>query len=126
MRDIRDAQPYQRYLAGLERGALVYQHCSECQKAIFYLRIGCPFCGSLELALKDSQGLGTLYSVSVVYDKSQNYNLVMVDLDEGFRMMSTVPACETPAIGQRVQARVERLAEQEPRIVFDLTEGAAA
>ncbi|MNJ72456.1 hypothetical protein D3C77_691070 [compost metagenome] len=77
----------------------------------------------MELELRDSQGLGTLYSSSVVFDKEQNYNLVLVDLDEGFRMMSTVPGCDEPPIGARVRARVERTEGAEPRIVFDLNEG---
>lgn len=123
MTDIREREPYQRYLEGLARGALVYQHCQECERAVFYLRPSCPHCGSVELELRDSQGLGTLYSVSVVFDKERNYNLALVDLDEGFRMMSTLPNCEEPAIGARVQARVEHLEGEEPRVVFDLNEG---
>jgi len=124
MADIRELAPYQRYVEGLERGALVFQHCNGCGKAVFYLRPCCTRCGSTELELRDSAGQGTLYSASVVYDKERNYNLVLVDLDEGFRMMSTVPGCEEPPIGARVIARVERLDAEEPRVVFDLAEGA--
>jgi uncharacterized OB-fold protein len=123
MTDVFETEPYQRYLEGLERGVLVYQHCNECHTAIFYPRPGCPFCGAVDLQLRDSKGSGTLYSVSVVHDKTQNYNLVLVDLDEGFRIMSTVVDCEAPSIGARVKGRVEHLPEQEPRVVFDLCEG---
>ncbi|MNG20146.1 hypothetical protein D3C84_1043730 [compost metagenome] len=59
----------------------------------------------------------------MIYDKEHHYNLVLVDLDEGFRMMSTVPGCDAPPIGARVRARVERLEGEEPRVVFDLNEG---
>lgn len=124
MAEIREQAPYQRYLEGLARGALVYQHCQECSRSVFYLRLSCPQCGSVNLELRDSRGLGTLYSSSVVFDKEHNYNLVLVDLDEGFRMMSTVPDCEDPPIGARVSARVERIDGEEPRVVFDLNEGA--
>ncbi|SEN42873.1 hypothetical protein SAMN04487857_11664 [Pseudomonas sp. ok272] len=123
MPDIREQAPYQRYLEGLSRGALVYQHCHECGQAVFYLRPCCSRCGSVELQLRDSLGLGTLYSSSVIFDKERNYNLVLVDLDEGFRMMSTVPGCDAPSIGARVRARVERLEGEESRVVFDLTDG---
>ncbi|WP_223444056.1 Zn-ribbon domain-containing OB-fold protein [Pseudomonas sp. BF-R-19] len=123
MNDVREPAPYQRYLEGLARGALAYQHCHDCDQAVFYLRPCCPHCGSVELGLRDSQGLGTLYSSSVVYDKEHHYNLVLVDLDEGFRMMSTVAGCDAPPIGARVRARVERLDGEEPRVVFDLNEG---
>ncbi|POF42389.1 hypothetical protein B0D71_13280 [Pseudomonas laurylsulfativorans] len=126
MTDIHERAPYQRYLEGLARGALVYQHCKGCQRAVFYLRPCCPACGSVQLVLRDSQRLGTLYSSSVIYDKEHNYNIVLVDLDEGFRMMSTVVDCEAPAIGARVKGRVEQLAGQEPRVVFELIEGVVA
>ncbi|MCY1188601.1 hypothetical protein D9M73_297290 [compost metagenome] len=59
----------------------------------------------------------------MVFDKEHHYNLVLVDLDEGFRMMSTVAGCDAPPIGARVRARVERLEGEEPRVVFDLNEG---
>lgn len=123
MTEIHETVPYQRYLEGLERGALVFQHCQGCGQAVFYLRSCCTRCGSQELVLRDSRGQGTLYSASVIYDKEHNYNVVLVDLDEGFRMMSTVPGCEEPSIGARVIARVERLDGAEPRVVFDLAEG---
>ncbi|EPL15598.1 Zn-ribbon domain-containing OB-fold protein [Pseudomonas sp. CF161] len=123
MIDIHERAPYQRYLEGLTRGALVYQHCAQCQRAVFYLRVCCPACGSVQLTLRDSQGLGTLYSTSVVFDKEHNYNVVLVDLDEGFRMMSTVLDCAEPSIGARVKARVEHQQGAGPRVVFELTEG---
>lgn len=123
MLDIRERAPYQRYLEGLSRGALVYQHCNACDRAVFYLRPCCPACGSADLELRDSQGLGTLYSSTQVYDKEQNYNLVLVDLDEGFRMMSTIVDCETPSIGARVKAHVEHNHGADPRVVFKVNTG---
>lgn len=124
MADEFEVAPYQRYVEGLKRGALLYQHCHGCQKAVFYPRPGCPHCGSTALEFKESANLGTVYSVSVVFDKTQNYNLVLVDLDEGFRLMSTVLNCEEPAIGARVKGYVEAVEGQQPRVVFDLVEGA--
>jgi hypothetical protein len=123
MLEILECGPYQRYLEGLARGALVYQHCNACSRAVFYLRPCCPACGSVDLQLCDSMGLGTLYSASLVYDKEHDYNLVLVDLDEGFRMMSTVVDCEMPSIGARVKARVEHKDGSDPRVVFELSAG---
>lgn len=124
MLDVREHAPYQRYVEGLARGVLVYQRCQSCERAVFYPRTSCPACGSVELQLQDSEGLGTLYSSSVIYDKDQDYNVVLVDLDEGFRMMSTVIGCDAPVIGARVQARVEHNEGLDPRLVFELTQGA--
>ena len=48
-----------------------------------------------------------------------------MDLDEGVRLMSTLPAVETASIGARVKARIETT-EDGPRVVFDLIEEGAA
>lgn len=122
MGDEFEVAPYQRYLEGLDRGVLLYQHCHTCEQAVFYPRPGCPHCGGLTLELRESCGLGTLYSASVVHDKTQNYNLVLVDLDEGFRLMSTLPEVEQPRIGARVRGRIEAIEGQQPRVVFDPVE----
>lgn len=126
MHDVRERAPYQRYVEGLERGVLIYQRCQGCERAVFYPRTNCPVCGSLDLQFHDSRGLGTLYSSSVIFDKDQDYNVVLVDLDEGFRMMSTVIGCDVPDIGVRVKARVEHSDGMDPRLVFELAQGAQA
>lgn len=117
---------YQDYLAGVARGALVYQHCGGCNRAVFYLRPCCPHCGSEDLTLRDSQGTGTVYSATLIHDREQNYNLVLVDLDEGFRMMSSVPETGLPGIGARVSAYVEHAEGIEPRVMFKLQPGETA
>lgn len=126
MLDIRERAPYQRFVEGLERGVLTYQRCLACTRAVFYLRTCCPGCGSVELELNVSQGLGTLYSSTVIFDKEQDYNVVLVDLDEGFRMMSTVIDCHAPSIGDRVQAQVESQENVGPRVVFQRVQGTPA
>lgn len=53
-----------------------------------------------------SAGLGTVYSTTVVRPRGgEPYNIVLVDLDEGFRMMSAVVgvAPEAVEIGARVR-----------------------
>lgn len=45
--------------------------------------------------------------------------MALVELDEGVRMMSTLPGIETAEIGARVRARIEDT-EEGPRVVFDL------
>jgi len=126
MSDIRERAPYECFVEGLNRGVLTYQRCQRCIKAVFYLRTNCPGCGSVELELNESRGLGTLYSSSVIFDKEQAYNVVLVDLDEGFRMMSTVIDCLSPTIGDRVQAHVEAQEGADPRVVFQRIQGVSA
>jgi uncharacterized OB-fold protein len=51
-----------------------------------------------------SAGRGTVYATTVVHRRDATENIVLVDLDEGFRMMSTVVgvAPEEVAVGARV------------------------
>jgi hypothetical protein len=51
-----------------------------------------------------SAGRGTVYAATVVHRREETDTIVLVDLDEGFRMMSTVVgvAPEEVAIGARV------------------------
>jgi hypothetical protein len=71
----------------------------------------CPLCGSDDLALVAPTGLGTVYSVTTVRrkpDAGGDYNVCLIDLDEGVRLMSRVDMDPVDAVqvGQRVQARV--------------------
>ncbi|MEV8635630.1 OB-fold domain-containing protein [Streptosporangium sp. NPDC051023] len=106
--------------AGAEsaEGTVPFQRCDDCRAAVFYPRTLCPACGSTRLSWSRSAGLGTVYSASVLSPRDGlPYPVVLVDLDEGFRMMSTVvgvPADEV-RIGTRVRARVE---PDGPRVVF--------
>ena len=60
----------------------------------------------------EASGRGTVYSTSIVRPKPTEaaHNVVLVDLDEGPRLMSRVEgvAPEQVVIGMRVVARIER------------------
>ena len=99
---------YRRYL---ESGLLGFQRCAGCGAAVFYPRVVCPLCGGPDLAWQTSSGRGVVYATTAVYRREGDpYNVVLVDLDEGFRMMSrveSVPA-EDVEIGTRVRLRLDR------------------
>ena len=67
-------------------------------------------------------GRGTVYSTTVIRQKppTPNYNLALIDLAEGPRMMSRVEgiAPEAVKIGMAVRARVIRENDQ-PLVVFE-------
>lgn len=99
------------YQAELDAGRFCIQHCPQCQHHVFTPRELCPHCGAGGLGWVRASGLGTVYSTSTVArkpDAGGNYNVALIDLDEGVRMMSRVEgvAPEDVAIGQRVQAHV--------------------
>lgn len=102
-----DAKPYWDAAA---RGELAYQRCTSCDAAVFFPRSICPACGTGNPAWHVSAGTGTVHACSVVhrappaYQDKAPYAVVLVDLDEGFRMMSGMVDCdpESVAIGDRV------------------------
>jgi uncharacterized OB-fold protein len=94
------------YQQMLGQGALGYQRCEACEQVVFYPRVLCTACGSDALTWHASQGRGSVYSTTTVRVRNgDDYNVSLVDLDEGFRMMTNVVdlAPSEVSIGQRVQ-----------------------
>jgi len=99
------------YRTQLDQGRFLIQRCVPGQHSIFYPRMICPHCGSDQLEWFAPSGRGTVYSTTVVRRKAEHggdYNVALVDLDEGVRMMSRIEglAPEAVAIGMPVQAKV--------------------
>ena len=98
--------------AALDQGNFLIQHCSQCTRHIYFPRELCPHCGSDQVQLVAPSGLGTVHAITTVRrkpDAGGDYNVSLVDLDEGVRLMSRIANLPVDAvrIGQRVQARVQ-------------------
>jgi uncharacterized OB-fold protein len=101
------AMVYRRYL---ESGVLGFQRCAGCGAAVFYPRVLCPVCGGADLTWETSSGRGVVYATTAVYRRDGDpYNVVLVDLEDGFRMMSRVDGVppERVGVGTRVMLRLE-------------------
>jgi uncharacterized OB-fold protein len=83
-----------------------YQRCEDCGAAIHPPRVTCPVCGSRRLADARSAGRGVVYSTTTVHAREGPRNVVLVDLAEGFRVMSEVAgvASDDVRIGMAVHA----------------------
>jgi uncharacterized OB-fold protein len=114
-----------QYQQALDEGRLVIQHCGGCGRAIHFPREVCPHCGSIDLKLVDAKGGGTVYAVTTVRRKADaggDFNVSLIDLDEGPRLMSRVAnvSPDQVRIGQRVKARVSQ-EQGVSLLVFDAT-----
>jgi uncharacterized OB-fold protein len=103
--------PEKHYLDALAAGRFAIQKCAACAKHVFYPRVVCPHCGAGELGWVAPCGRGTVYSTTVVRRKPADggdYNVCLVDLAEGVRMMSRVVsiAPQDVKIGMSVKARI--------------------
>lgn len=100
---------YDQYL---EEGSLAYQHCTTCDAAVFPPRVLCPelTCSGSTLEWRTSSGGGTVHSVTWLRPRDRDpYNVVLVDVDEGFRMMSNVVGSDDVTIGTRVHGSIKEV-----------------
>ncbi len=110
---------YQEFLA---QGEFRIQQCDACARHVFYPRVLCPHCGSTQLGWRMASGNGVVYACSVIMGKpgtDSDYAVVLVDLQEGVRLMSHVVDCDQHAvtIGMPVSARIIEK-EGKPLVVF--------
>lgn len=104
----------------LQKGEFKLQRCMDCHKHIFYPRLICCHCGSQKLDWIPALGLGVVYSTSVPRGMPEGeYNISLIDLDEGPRMMSRVVgiAPEQVSIGMVVQAFIGEI-DKTPVVLF--------
>lgn len=114
--------PLAVYQEALAQGRFVIQQCKGCGKHVFYPRVLCPHCGAAELKWVEPTGRGIVYSTSVVRqkpDKGGDYNVALVELDEGPRMLSRVMDVDPDKvkIGMKVSAHIALL-DGNPAVVF--------
>lgn len=111
--------PEAYWRSALADGRFLLQRSVVTGAVIFPPRLALPGEGPLEWF--EACGKGTVYAVTVVHRLSPegNYNVVLVDLAEGPRMMSRVEEADASAvtIGLAVQAQIVETAEG-PVVVF--------
>ena len=93
---------------------------------VFYPRLAAPGTGGA-LQWEVSAGLGTVYATTTLHPRNADaYDVSLIDLDEGFRMMSRVEGIDPQdvRIGMRVKVRMVPAGDQPAYPVFDPMEDA--
>jgi hypothetical protein len=106
----------------LRGGRFMLQRARASGTFVFPPRIAVPGSGEGDLQWVEASGRGTVFATTVVRGRppSADYNVALVALEEGPRLMSTVLGV-APAdvrIGLAVQARIDA-ADEGPRLVFE-------
>lgn len=115
---------YRRYL---DSGKLGFQWCGDCEAAVFYPRVLCPGCGGGALEWRESAGRGTVYATTAVHRRdAEPYNVSLIGLDEGFRMMSRVENVPAEEVGIGLRVRFDIRTEGGETVAVFLPEGEAA
>lgn len=105
------------YLEGLALGELRFQRCTACGRAQRLARHACAWCGAPEPRWQSAAGTGTVFALTEVRRAPTDtfralvpYTLVLVDLDEGARLMGHGTA--GLRIGDRVRGQCTEIAGQ--------------
>jgi uncharacterized OB-fold protein len=92
---------------------IVFDHCRQCRANWYFKRELCPYCGAAQPERRVASGVGVVYAVTVVQRAPSAalraeapYTIVLVDADEGFRMMAH--AAPGIAIGAKVRTRFKQ------------------
>ncbi|GGE27669.1 hypothetical protein GCM10011360_14860 [Primorskyibacter flagellatus] len=102
-----------------------YQHCTACGQIQYFDRPFCAACGSSDVAQRDARGTGAVAAATMLHRAPSKemahlvpYEILLVDMDEGFRAMARGPGGSV--IGQRV-----RLTRAEDGLLHATAEGTA-
>ena len=109
MQSLKEQSPLGVFIEHCKKGELAYQVCTDDNSPVFFPRAIAPKSGSTNLEWRVAKGLGTVHATTVVYTKDKPpHNVALIDVDEGFRLMSRVEEIEPMAvkIGMRVRFRV--------------------
>lgn len=109
-------RPEHDYKQFLNEGRFMILRSRTSGRYIFYPRVAEPGSGDTDLEWVPASGHGVVYSTSVMRERppAESYNIALIDLEEGPRMMSRVEglAPEAVKIGMRVKAKIIKSGEQ--------------
>lgn len=118
---VASLHPEKEFHAFLAAGRFMIQRSRSSGAHVFFPRIAEPVTGATDLEWVPASGHGTVYSATVIAPRppAAPYNVVLVDLDEGPRIMSRVDGVEAASvrIGMPVEARIIQ-EDDKPLIVF--------
>jgi uncharacterized protein len=100
--------PQAQYFDFLARGQHRIQRCTDCASAVFYPRVACPKCGGV-LDWIEPEGAAVVYSTTTIRrtpEAGGDYNLALVDLAEGVRMMTRIVEIAPEAVKIGMPVRV--------------------
>ncbi|MET0246432.1 MAG: OB-fold domain-containing protein [Sphingomonas sp.] len=114
-------RPEAEWHAHLAAGRFMVQRSRSTGGHVFYPRVTEPVTGAEDLDWVEASGDGTVHAVTIVRrkDLAESYNVVLVDLAEGPRLMSRVDgiAVDEVRIGLPVRARIVNEGDK-PLLVF--------
>ena len=100
------------YWDGIRQHQLRFQRCADCGGATHTPALVCSHCGSRSMSWEVSAGQGTITTWTTVFRPPTPefvvpYVPIVVDLSEGWQMLSCLVGCEHDAVTIGQEVRVE-------------------
>nr|6HTJ_A Chain A, Nucleic-acid-binding protein containing a Zn-ribbon [Saccharolobus solfataricus]6HTJ_B Chain B, Nucleic-acid-binding protein containing a Zn-ribbon [Saccharolobus solfataricus] len=101
---MREEEIRELYFKYFDENKLPFIQCNKCGHKFYYPRVLCPKCGSSDIEVRFSKGLGKIFAMTKVYRKDGSYVIYgIVELEEGFRMYSNIIEESQADINRKVE-----------------------
>ena len=110
------------FLEAAQKNQLVLKYCNACKQPHYYPRTVCPHCGSDDTTWMESQGLGEIYSYTVMRrGVAVPFAMAYVRLEEGISMLTHLTNCDFDAIrvGQKVKVVFQETEDGQKTHLFE-------
>lgn len=104
---------------GCKQGELLVQQCADCNAYVFIPQESCTNCQGSNLNWVKSSGKGVLYSYTTVFRPQRvefevPYVVAIVELEEGWHMLSNLVECDLDAIkvGMPIEVSFKKMTEE--------------
>jgi len=110
------------FLEAAQDNQLVLKFCNSCKEPHYYPRTICPHCGSDDTTWVKSNGLGEIYSYTVMRRGVEvPFAMAYVRLQEGISMLTHLTNCDFDAIrvGQKVKVVFQETQDGQKTHLFE-------
>jgi uncharacterized protein len=112
----------QAFWQAAQDGRLVLKVCNSCKEVHYYPRTICPHCGGNDTAWLDSEGIGEIYSYTVMRRGVEvPFAMAYVLLKEGISLLTHLSNCDFDAIriGQKVRVVFQETQDGQKTHLFE-------
>ena len=110
------------FLEAAQENQLLLKYCNSCKEAHYYPRVICPHCGSDDTTWVKSDGLGEIYSYTVMRRGVEvPFAMAYVRLQGGISMLTHLSNCDFDAIrvGQKVKVVFQETEDGQKTHLFE-------
>ena len=110
------------FLEAAQDNQLLLKYCNACKEAHYYPRTICPHCGSDDTTWMKSDGLGEIYSYTVMRRGVEvPFAMAYVRLREGICMLTHLTNCDFDSIriGQKVKVVFQETQDGQKTHLFE-------